>query len=382
MPTQILPSPVLSATKDTAMTKRAINFSAGPACLPESVIHQAQSDLWDIAGSGIGILEHSHRGKVFDRVLEEAVADCRAVGGIPDNYHVLFIQGGASTQFAMVPMNFLGSGQTADYLDTGVWANKAIKEAQIFGKVNIAASSKDKTYNYIPDEGTRSYTPGAAYCHYCSNNTIYGTEFRDVPSHPTSAPIICDASSNIFSRPLDVTRHAMIYAGAQKNLGPAGCVLVIISDEFLKSSQNRADLPTMMRYSVHAENESRYNTPNTFAIYLMGQVFKWIKSQGGLTAIEAMNNEKAAVLYNYLEATDFYTCPTRKQDRSNMNIVFKTPSEDLDRKFLAAAGAAGLDGLAGHRSAGGMRASIYNAFPIEGVRTLVDFMKGFEKENG
>ncbi len=365
----------------TATTNaRAHNFSAGPAALPEPVLQEARRDLWDIFDTGIGILEHSHRGKAFDRVMEEAVADCRAVAGIPDNYRILFLQGGASTQFFQVPMNFLTSGRTADYVITGSWSKKAIKEAKLYGGTNVVASSEDENFSYIPDPSTFSFTDGAAYCHFTSNNTIFGTQFAAEPEHPSGAPLICDASSDIFSRPIDVSKYGLIYAGAQKNLGPAGCALVIIRDDLVEAGAD--GIPTMMQYRIHAEKDSRYNTPNTFAIYLMGRVFKWIQSVGGLEAIGAANEEKASTLYELIDASPFYRATvTDAASRSRMNVCFRCENEDLEPRFIQEAEAAGLKNLKGHRSVGGMRASIYNACTMDSVRALADFMRAFERDN-
>ncbi len=361
---------------------RVYNFSAGPAVLPEPVLKQAQKDLWNIAGSGVGILEHSHRGKVFDKVLAEAEADCREVGNIPANYKVLFLQGGASQQFFMVPMNFLPADKSgaADYFETGEWSAKAIAEAKMFGRINVCGSSKDTNYSYIPPPSQRKYTPGTKYCWIESNSTVYGIAFKGVPEDcAKGVPIVADASSDIFSAPIDVTKYGMIIAGAQKNLGPSGTVVVIARNDLIETG--RTDLPTMLQYRTHAKNESRYNTPPTFGIYLMGQTFKWIKSMGGLRAIEKINREKAALLYDHLDAQDFFIPHAQKDSRSIMNITFKCPTAELDEKFCKEAQAAGLDALKGHRTIGGMRASIYNAFPVEGVRALVEFMKKFEMAN-
>ncbi len=371
------------ATTKTSATKsdRIFNFSAGPGILPEPVLHQAQQDLWNIMGSGIGILEHSHRGPVFDRVLAEAEADCRELAGIPANYRVMFMQGGASSQFFMVPMNFLKTkSSVADYFVTGKWAADAAKEAKAFGTINIAATSAETNHDRIPDKSTWKFSKDAAYCHYCSNNTIFGTEWQSVPSHPHGAPIVCDASSDIFSGPIDVSKYAMIYAGAQKNLGPAGTVLVIARDEFI--AQSREDIPTMLSYRTHAQNDSRYNTPPTFGIYLIGQTFKWIKANGGLAGMARRNKEKADLLYTLLDGSGFYKRHAQTDSRSIMNVTFRCPTEELDKKFVKEAEARGLDGLKGHRATGGMRASIYNAFPVEGVRALAAFMKDFETRNG
>jgi len=363
----------------TATGTRTINFSAGPAALPEEVLRRAQDALWDIDGSGIGILEHSHRGKVFDRVIEDAERLCREVAGIPDGYHVLFLQGGASTQFFQVPMGFLGTGQTADYLITGEWSVKAAKEAKRFGAVHEVCSGEATNFSAIPDRSSWRFSDKAAYCHFTSNNTIFGTEFFEEPEHPSGAPLICDASSDIFSKPIDVSRYGLIYAGAQKNLGPAGCALVIISKEL--ADRGAADIPTMMRYSMHAEKGSRYNTPNTFAIYLMGEVFSWIAANGGLEGMERRNREKADLLYDALDASELFYATVDPPSRSRMNICFRCRDEALEPVFIEEATAAGLANLKGHRSVGGMRASTYNALTVAHVRALVDFMRDFESRN-
>lgn len=371
-----------SAAAGTLNTdQRAFNFSAGPGVVPEEVIKIVQQDLWSLFGSGIGALEHSHRGKEFDRVLEEAEADCRRVGNIPDNYRVLFLQGGATTQCYQVPMAFLPEGGTADYFETGKWAKDSINQAGLYGTAHIAGSSKATNFDRIPDDADIKYSDNPAYVHFTSNNTIMGTEWhRMPPTPPGDAWFVCDASSDIYSRPIDVTKYGFIYAGGQKNLGPAGTVLVIVRDDILEKQVRK--LPWMLDYKLQAAKESRYNTPPTFGIYLMGQVFKWIERQGGLTAIEKYNKEKAQVLYDAIDATPFYTPHARKQDRSLMNITFKTPSEELDKKFLAEAEDVGMANLAGHRSIGGMRASMYNAFPIAGAHALAQFLKDFAQKNG
>lgn len=367
------------AVETKSASKRIFNFSAGPATLPEEVLHQAQQDIWNIFDSGIGIMEHSHRGKVFDRVLDEAIADCRAVGNVPDDYEIVFVQGGATTQFAYIPMNFLPEGKTADYLDTGVWANKAMKEAKILGKVHCAFDGSRTNYDHTPSDAEITQTPGAAYLHYCSNNTIYGTRFNQPPR--TSAPLIADTSSEMYSRPIDVKAHAMIYAGAQKNLGPSGVVLVIIRKDFLASG--KPGLPSMFSYAKIAEQKSCLNTPPTFGIYFMGQVFKWILRQGGLTAMEPRNNAKARLIYDAIDQSGgFYTCVSRPECRSVMNVSFRSPSPELDDRFVAEARKHDMDGLKGYRSVGGMRASIYNAFPHAGCETLAQFMREFARKNG
>ncbi len=370
-----------SAPQALNTDKRAFNFSAGPGVVPEEVIRKAQQDLWSIYGSGVGILEHSHRGKEFDRVLEEAEADCRRVANIPENYRVLFLQGGATTQCYQIPMAFLAEDATADYFDTGKWASDSINQAGLYGKVHVCGSSKATKYDRIPDDADTNYSDNPTYVQFTSNNTIMGTEWHRMPkSPPGDAWFVSDASSDIFSRPIDVTKYGIIYAGGQKNLGPAGTVLVIVRDDILDKQVRK--LPWMLDYKLQAAKESRYNTPPTFGIYLMGQVFKWIEGQGGLTAIEKYNKEKAQVLYDAIEATPFYTPHARVKDRSLMNITFKTPSDELDEKFIAEAEAAGMVNMAGHRSIGGMRASMYNAFPIAGAHALASFLKDFAKKNG
>jgi phosphoserine aminotransferase len=324
--------------------------------LPEPVLREAQADLWDLAGSGIGVLEHSHRGKVFERVLAEAEADCRALAGIPAGYKLLFLQGGASTQFFMVPANFLPDERVADYLDTGAWSQKAMQEAAYYGSVHVAASSKADGYTRIPGPDETRWSERPVYAHFTSNNTIFGTQFRREPAPPAGAWLACDASSDLFSRPIDVSQYGLIYAGAQKNFGPAGVTLVVIREDLLEPPVR--ELPTMLRYRTHAEQGSLYNTPSTFGIYVMGRVFKWLLAEGGLAAMERRNVAKARVLYDYLDGQGFYTAPVRADSRSLMNVIFRTPSAELDKRFVGEATKQGLDGLAGHRSAGGMRASI------------------------
>jgi phosphoserine aminotransferase len=359
--------------------KRIFNFSAGPAVLPEEVLKQCQQDVWNIFNSGIGIMEHSHRGPVFDRVIDEAKADCRKIANISDDYEVLFLQGGATTQFAMIPMNFLSPETTADYPDTGVWTTKAIKEAKLFGKVNVAFEGSKVGYTYCPADSEIKQTPGAVYMHYCSNNTIYGTRYAKPPQ--SNSPLICDTSSEMFSRPIDISKHAMIYAGAQKNLGPSGVVLVIMRKDLI--AKGRKGLASMFSYENHAKNDSRLNTPNSFGIYVIGQVFKWILKQGGLPAIEKRNAEKSKLIYDAIDqSSGFYKGVARPDSRSHMNVTFRTTSEDLDKKFVSEAAKLEMDGLKGHRDAGGMRASIYNAFPVEGCRVLADFMAEFARKNG
>lgn len=359
--------------------RKTYNLSAGPGVMPEPVLRQAQQDLWDIFGTGIGVAEHSHRGPAIDRVFEEAEADFRSVGGIPDDYRVLFLTGGATQQFFQVPMNFLEGG-TADYINTGAWSKKAIKEARRFGEVNVAATSEEKNFSFIPEDSAVRYTKGAKYLHFTSNNTIFGTQFRAEPSNPHRVPLVCDASSDIFSKPIDVSKYALIYCGAQKNLGPAGVTVVIAKDEFINSA--KADIPDMLKYTTFAEGDSRANTPPVLAVYMVGQVVKWVQQNGGLRAMAQRNEAKAKELYDYLDSTDFFRPTADPASRSRMNVTFRGPSEDLEKKFIKEAEAQGFSGLKGHRSVGGMRASIYNAFPPEGVTKLVECMQRFEQANG
>ncbi len=355
-------------------TDRILNFSAGPATLPEPVLMKAREAIWNIDDSGIGICEHSHRGKVFDRVITEAVADCREVGGIPDDFEILFLQGGATMQFAMVPMNFLPDGGVADYVDTGTWASKAIKEAGKVGNVHVAFDGSATEYDHCPSDDELSLTDDAAYLHYCSNNTIKGTQFFHAPTG--TGPVIADMSSDMFSKPIDWGRHAMIYAGAQKNLGPAGVVLVILRRELLERCPD--DLPLMLSYAAQVEKESMLNTPPTFGIYLMGQVFKWILGEGGLSAVADRNQRKASVIYDAIADRDDLFSPIAREDsRSHMNITFKTGDAETDARFVAEAAEAGMSGLKGHRSVGGIRASVYNAFPEAGCERLAAFIRGF-----
>jgi phosphoserine aminotransferase len=375
---------ISSAAKPSAKpsTDRIYNFSAGPGVLPDDVLRQCQQDIWNIDRSGIGIMEHSHRGKVFDKVLAEAEADCREVGNIPANYRVLFLTGGASTQNFMIPANLMPQDKsgTADYLLTGYWALKSVEEAKFYGKVHLAATSEDKDHSYIPSAAETKYSPKPSYVHYTSNNTIYGTEFHYVPTPPAGVPLVCDASSDIYSRPIDITKFGLVYAGAQKNLGPAGTTVLWIRDDLIERCNK--NLPTMLRYGVHAKDGSRHNTPPVFPIYAVGQVFKWIKRNGGLTAMAKHNSEKAKIIYDILDASSFYKGHARKDSRSLMNITFRTPSEALDDKFLAGAKTVGLDGLKGHRATGGMRASTYNAMSREGCEALAQFMREFERTAG
>jgi phosphoserine aminotransferase len=365
----------------TTTVHRVFNFSAGPAVLPVSVLEQIQRDLVALPGVGMSILEISHRSKTFEGILAQAEADIRKLANVPANYQVLFLQGGASLQFSMVPMNLLGAGQTADYIDGGSWAAKAIKEAQKVGTVNVAASTKGETYSRLPEQGELKLTPGAAYVHMTSNNTIEGTEYKTLPD-VGDVPLVSDTSSDIFSGPLDIARHGLIYAGAQKNIGPAGVTLVIIREDLVARSADNKSLPTMLNYSIHAANSSLYNTPPAFGIYAVGLVVKWLLDLGGLPAIAAINQRKAAKLYAEIDRSGFFRGTAKKADRSLMNVTFRLSSEELEGRFVKEAAAAGFDGLKGHRSVGGMRASIYNAFPEEGVDALVSFMQEFEKKNG
>ena len=362
-------------------TDRIFNFSAGPAVLPEPVLRQAQEAIWNAAGSGIGIMEHSHRGKVFDKVRDEAEQDCRDLAGIPDDYDVLFLQGGASLQFSMVPMNLLPVDRTADYLLTGVWAQKAVKEAKILGcKVHLAASGEATNFDRIPAASEIKYSASPAYVHLTTNNTIYGTQWRSEPAVPAGVPLVADTSSDMYSRPIDVSKYGLIYAGAQKNLGPSGISLVIARKDFIDTG--RTDLSPLAQYRVYAKEKSMHNTPNTFGIWMIGETCRWILKNGGLAAMDKANGRKSDKLYAEIDRTGFYRGHAHKDCRSRMNVTFRLSSEDLEKKFAKEATAAGLDGLKGHRSVGGMRASIYNAFPEAGVDALVDFMKDFERRNG
>jgi phosphoserine aminotransferase len=360
-------------------TQRIFNFSAGPAVLPVAVLEEAQRDLVSLPGVGMSVLEISHRSKTFEDILARTEADIRTLGGVPATHKVLFLQGGASTQFSMVPMNLLTSGTTADYIVTGGWAQKAVKEAQRVGAVTIAASTESENFARIPRQDELKLTPDAAYVHITTNNTLFGTEWKAEPAVGT-VPLVADTSSDMFSRPIDVSKYGLIYAGAQKNLGPSGVTLVIIREDLLARSSK--SLPTMMNYAVHAENGSMYNTPPCFGIYLMGLVVKWAIGQGGLRAMAARNERKAGKLYAEIDRTGFYRGTAEKGSRSLMNVTFRLPSEELEKAFVKETTAAGLDGLKGHRSVGGMRASIYNAFPEEGIDALVGFMQDFEKKHG
>jgi phosphoserine aminotransferase len=379
MPARLAESAAIPARRQRIMTQtatqRIANFSAGPAALPLEVLEEVRDNILSLGDTGVGIMEHSHRGKAFMAVAESAEKQCRELLGLSDDYAVLFLQGGASTLFYEVPMSFLQGG-TADYLVTGVWAEKATKEAKRFGKVVEASSSADKNHSYVPK--SPNWTAGARYAHYTSNNTIFGTEYHAVPK--CSAPLICDSSSNMMSKPMEIEKHALMYAGAQKNLGPSGVVLVIVRKDYAETGAS--DIPTMAQFRTHIKEGSMYNTPNTFGIFVMDRVFAWMKRQGGLAAIAKMNQAKAKLLYDAIDASPFWSTPVAKEDRSLMNIVFRLRTEELENKLIKEAGAAGFDGLKGHRSVGGLRASVYNAFPMAHMAEFVAFMKEFERKNG
>ena len=357
---------------------RVYNFSAGPAMLPEEVLKEAAEEMTDYRGTGMSVMEMSHRSQAFASILNEAETDIRELMHIPENYKVLFLQGGASLQFAMIPMNLM-KNKVADYIVTGQWAKKAYQEAQKYGRVNKIASSEDKTFSYIPDCSDLSVSPDADYVYICENNTIYGTKFRELPD-TKGKPLVADVSSCFLSGPVDVTKYGLIYGGVQKNIGPAGVVIVIIREDLI-TEDVLPGTPTMMQYKTHADAGSLYNTPPAYGIYICGKVFKWLKKQGGLEEIKKKNEKKAKLLYDYLDESCLFKGTVEKKDRSLMNVPFVTGNEELDAKFVKEAKEAGLENLKGHRSVGGMRASIYNAMPYEGVQALVDFMKKFEKEN-
>ncbi|CUH93401.1 3-phosphoserine/phosphohydroxythreonine transaminase [Herbinix luporum] len=357
---------------------RIYNFSAGPAVLPEEVLKEAAEEMLDYNGYGMSVMEMSHRSKAFEGIINEAEKDLRELMNIPDNYKVLFLQGGASQQFAAVPMNLM-KNKVADYIITGQWAKKAYQEALIYGKANAIASSADKTFSYIPDCSDLPISEEADYVYICENNTIYGTKYKTLPN-TKGKPLVADLSSCILSEPIDVTKYGLIFAGVQKNVGPAGVVIVIIREDLI-SEDTLPATPTMLKYKIHADNKSLYNTPPAYGIYICGKVFKWIKNMGGLEAMKARNEKKAKILYDYLDQSKLFKGTVVKEDRSLMNVPFVTGDANLDAKFVKEAKAAGLENLKGHRTVGGMRASIYNAMPIEGVEALVDFMKKFEEEN-
>ena len=361
---------------------RLFNFAAGPAVLPLPVLEEIQRDLLALPRVGMSILEISHRSKTFEAIIEEAEADIRRLASIPPNYHVLFLQGGASLQFSMVPMNLLSSDSAADYIDSGSWADKAIAEGKKVGSVNVAASTRAERYARLPTAAELTLSVKSAYAHITSNNTIEGTQYRELPD-VGGAPLVSDSSSDLFSRPIAVERHALIYAGAQKNMGPAGTTVVIIRNDMLeRAGDKKASLPAMLSYAIHAQNRSLYNTPPVFAVYALGLVMKWLRAHGGLSVIARVNERKAAKLYAEIDRTGFYRGTAMKTDRSLMNVTFRLGTETLEQLFVDEATGAGLDGLKGHRDVGGMRASIYNAFPEEGVDALVAFMKDFERKHG
>lgn len=358
---------------------RVYNFSAGPSMLPEEVLKRAQAEMLECGDSGMSVMEMSHRSKAYDAIIKEAEALVRELMNVPDNYKVMFVQGGGSTQFAMVPMNLGANKKAADYLITGQWAKKAAQEAEKYVKVNRIASSADKTFSYIPKPEASEFSSkdDVDYCYICYNNTIYGTRYTELPK--TDAVLVADISSCAMSEVMDVSKFGLLFAGAQKNLGPAGVVLVIAREDLLGEPQEGT--PTMLTYKTHADNDSLYNTPPTYAIYIFKLVLEWIKSKGGIAELQKVNEAKAKILYDYLDSSKLFKGTVVKEDRSLMNVPFVTGNEELDAKFVKEATAAGLVNLKGHRTVGGMRASIYNAMPVEGVQALVDFMKKFEAEN-
>jgi phosphoserine aminotransferase len=361
------------------MTERIYNFSAGPAVLPLPVLEEAQRDMLSLPGVGMSVMEISHRSRTFDEIMSRAESGLRELLGIPANYHVLFLQGGASLQFSMVPMNLLPADGSADYIITGSWGKKALKEAKRVGGVNVAATMADGGFTRVPGADEMSLNPQAAYVHFTTNETIEGVEWKHEPE-TGDVPLVADASSDILSHVIPLEKYGLIYAGAQKNMGPSGVTLVIIRDDLLPRVSD--GLPTMMDFRTHVENKSLYNTPNTWGIYIISLICKWLKDKGGLPAMERENEEKAKLLYDAIDASDFYRGHADADCRSIMNVTFRLPSEELEKKFGAEATALGMDGLKGHRSVGGIRASIYNAFPRDGVAALVSFMKDFEHKNG
>jgi len=362
------------------VTHKIYNFSAGPAILPAAVLEKAQAEMLNLNGIGMSVMEISHRSKPFEVILHAAENGIRELLNIPANYKILFLQGGATLQFSMVPINFLGAGETADYVITGAWGKKALKEAKRCGNANVVFSTADEGFKSVPTQDELSFSPDAKYIHYTSNETIEGVEFKYEPDGG-GIPVVCDASSNILSKPLDIEKYALIYAGAQKNIGPSGVTLVIIRDDLIAKVPGNQH--SLLDYRLLAENDSMLNTPNTWGIYLISLVCEWLRGQGGLAAMEAKNEEKAAILYGAIDASDgYYSGHAARAARSLMNVTFRLPSEELEKKFAGEATAAGFDGLKGHRSVGGIRASIYNAFPREGVERLVDFMQEFARENG
>ena len=358
---------------------RVYNFSAGPAVLPEEVLKEAAEEMLDYRGCGMSVMEMSHRSKMFENIIQEAESDLRDLLEIPDNYKVLFLQGGASQQFAMIPMNLM-KNRVADYIVTGQWAKKAWQEAQKYGKANKIASSEDKTYSYIPDCSDLPISPDADYVYICENNTIYGTKFKKLPN-TKGKTLVADVSSCFLSEPVDVSKYGILYGGVQKNIGPAGMVISIIREDLI-TEDVLPGTPTMLTFKTHADAGSMYNTPNCYCIYMCGKVFKWLKKMGGLSAMKERNENKARILYDFLDSSSLFKGTVVPADRSLMNVPFVTGNKDLDAKFVKEAQEAGLENLKGHRTVGGMRASIYNAMPVEGVEALVNFMKNFEKENG
>ena len=356
---------------------RVYNFSAGPAVLPESVLQEAADEMLDYRGTGMSVMEMSHRSKAYQTIIDEAEADLRTLMGIPDNYKVLFMQGGASQQFAMIPMNLM-KNKVADYIITGQWAKKAWQEAQMYGQANAVASSADKTFSYIPDCSDLPISENADYVYICENNTIYGTKYWQLPN-TKGKDLVSDVSSCFLSEPVDVSKYGMIYGGVQKNIGPAGVVIGIIREDLIREDV-LPGTPTMLRYKTHADNGSMYNTPPAYGIYICGKVFKWLLRNGGLTEMKAYNEKKAAILYDYLDSSKLFHGTVVKKDRSLMNVPFVTGDAELDAKFVKAATEAGFVNLKGHRTVGGMRASIYNAMPMEGVKALVGFMEKYEKQ--
>ena len=357
---------------------RVYNFSAGPAVLPEEVLKEAAEEMMDYRGCGMSVMEMSHRSKTYQTIIDEAEADLRELIGIPDNYKVLFLQGGASQQFAMIPMNLM-KNKVADYIVTGQWAKKAWQEASKYGKANKIASSEDKTFSYIPDCSDLPVSEDADYVYICENNTIYGTKFKTLPD-TKGKTLVADVSSCFLSEPADITKYGVMYGGVQKNIGPAGVVIDIIREDLI-TEDVLPGTPTMLQYKTHSDAGSLYNTPPAYGIYICGKVFKWLKKMGGLAAVKELNEKKAAILYDYLDESRLFKGTVRREDRSLMNVPFITGSEELDAKFVKEAKEAGLESLKGHRSVGGMRASIYNAMPVAGVEKLVEFMKKFEAEN-
>ena len=357
---------------------RVYNFSAGPAILPEEVLKRAADEMLEYGTSGQSVMEMSHRSKEYQAIIDSVEAGLREVMSIPDNYKVLFLQGGASSQFAMIPLNLMNKNNKADFVITGQWANKAYQEASRYGKCNVIASSKDKTFSYIPELDKSKFDPEADYFHICYNNTIYGTRFNELPE-TGDVPLVADMSSCILSEPVDVSKFGLIYAGAQKNMGPAGLTVVIIREDLIGNAMEMT--PTMFNYKIHADNGSMYNTPPTYGIYILGLVLGWIKEMGGLTEMEKRNKRKAELLYGFLDSSKLFKATVQGKDRSLMNVPFVTGNEELDAKFVSEAKKAGLINIKGHRTVGGMRASIYNAMPYEGVEKLVEFMRKFEAEN-